>query len=713
MNIGLIFSGLFFTVSKSFIVATEPKFSPRPIPTTRKWNDGLFTHILRKLLMMFVVKAVRDTVSSSMCVLDDNKLPTLPNGERLNLPPNVRIMFEVEIFAMPPWRPLVAMSSSHRWSTVTTSTLCRLCLWMRADDEDAVDMPGRRTGALATNASKSANLATQVQIVSIPERYFSDWVKLDRIQVVGACNPPTDPGRIPLSHHFLRHALLVMVDYPGEVALKQIYGTYNRALLKVVPTLRAYAGSPTDAMIAFYLSSQKRFTTDIQAHYVYSPSMEHFPTINRDEALHRPILFSNWTSKYYIEREELLFYEEELDVPLVLFNDVLDHVLASQIITIVAELESKTAAYKEDYALLISEAQAIKSEMERVQSKVDRTDGGFFYQQYCEVMWQECSSHPHEENIKFKPEPSLTEYLSTANDRLSWQSKSLPSDNLTTENAIMLKRFNRYPLIIDPTGQATTFLLNEYKDRKITVTSFSDEAFLKVLESALRFGHPLLIQGRTSRSCSERCAGQGNMENRWSCSHPPWQPGHRLFFFIYHVFVHSRPFRRDICSRVIFVNFIMTRSSLQSQSLDQVLKVERPDTERKKTDLKTQGEFHLCLRTLEKLLLQALNESTGNIFDDDKVISTLETLKREAADITHKIEETDIIMKKVEQVTAEYLPLAQACSSVFFILEQLNLSSTSINPRCGSSWTYSTTFHITILISRTYPTIMLARDPPR
>lgn len=29
-------------------------------------------------------------------VLDDNKLLTLPNGERLNLPPNVRIMFEVQ-----------------------------------------------------------------------------------------------------------------------------------------------------------------------------------------------------------------------------------------------------------------------------------------------------------------------------------------------------------------------------------------------------------------------------------------------------------------------------------------------------------------------------------------------------------------------------------------------------------------------------------------
>ena len=29
-------------------------------------------------------------------VLDDNKLLTLPNGERLAIPPNVRLMFEVQ-----------------------------------------------------------------------------------------------------------------------------------------------------------------------------------------------------------------------------------------------------------------------------------------------------------------------------------------------------------------------------------------------------------------------------------------------------------------------------------------------------------------------------------------------------------------------------------------------------------------------------------------
>lgn len=393
---------------------------------------------------------------------------------------------------------------------------------------------------------------------------------------------------------------------------------------------------------------------------------------------------------------------------------------AHAMIKMIAQLEAKIEKYKEEYARLISETQAIKTEMERVQSKVNRSMklleslssersrwesgsrtfeaemstivgdvllsaaflayGGFFDQHYREVMWQEWSSHLAEANIKFKPELSFTEYLSTADDRLNWQSKSLPSDNLTTENAIMLKRFNRYPLIIDPTGQATTFLLNEYKERKITVTSFLDESFLKVLESALRFGNPLLIQDvehldpilnavlnkEIRRSGGRVLIRLGNQDIDFS-------PSFTMFLSTRDPSIEFSP---DICSRVTFVNFTMTRSSLQSQSLDQVLKVERPDTERKRTDLmKLQGEFKLRLRTLEKLLLQALNESTGNILDDDKVIDTLETLKREAAEITRKVEETDVIMKEVEHVTAEYLPLAQACSSVFFILEQLNIAN--------------------------------------
>lgn len=71
------------------------------------------------------------------------------------------------------------------------------------------------------------------------------------------------------------------------------------------------------------------------------------------------------------------------------------------------------------------------------------------------------------------------------------------------------------------------------------------------------------------------------------------------------------------------------------------------------------GEFHLRLRQLEKSLLQALNEAKGKILDDDSVITTLETLKQEAADISKKVEETDRVIGEIETVSLQYKPLSQ------------------------------------------------------
>jgi dynein heavy chain 1, cytosolic len=89
------------------------------------------------------------------------------------------------------------------------------------------------------------------------------WVTLERMQFVGACNPPTDQGRHPLSERFLRHCPLILVDFPGPESLKQIYGTFNRAMLKKVPAMRGLAEPLTEAMVDFYTASQEHFTADI------------------------------------------------------------------------------------------------------------------------------------------------------------------------------------------------------------------------------------------------------------------------------------------------------------------------------------------------------------------------------------------------------------------------------------------------------------------
>lgn len=78
------------------------------------------------------------------------------------------------------------------------------------------------------------------------------------------------------------------------------------------------------------------------------------------------------------------------------------------------------------------------------------------------------------------------------------------------------------------------------------------------------------------------------------------------------------------------------------------------------------------MRQLEKSLLQALNEVKGRILDDDTIITTLENLKKEAAEVTRKVEETDIVMAEVETVSQQYLTLSSACSSIYFTMEALN-----------------------------------------
>lgn len=222
-----------------------------------------------------------------------------------------------------------------------------------------------------------------------------EWVTLENVQFVGACNDPSDPGRHQLADRFLRHVSVIMVDYPGRTSMTQIYESFNHAILKCAPDLRGFAKPLTSAMLEVYFASKSHLTTAIQSHYIYSPreltrwcrgiletvlpntynelsallrlwyheglrlfydrlSMEKekqwtkqllkdaardsFPHTDLEKSFKEPILYSDWITLEYepVSMDELaifvrerlrVFSEEELDVDLILFEDMLDHTL--------------------------------------------------------------------------------------------------------------------------------------------------------------------------------------------------------------------------------------------------------------------------------------------------------------------------------------------------------------------------------------------------
>ncbi|PIC53070.1 hypothetical protein B9Z55_002922 [Caenorhabditis nigoni] len=167
----------------------------------------------------------------------------------------------------------------------------------------------------------------------------------------------------------------------------------------------------------------------------------------------------------------------------------------------ITELEESIGKYKEEYAQLIGQAENIKQDLSSVQEKVNRPtqllsslrperdrwssgSAGFSqqmdslvgdallssaflaYAEYYDQMirdeiFQKWFNHVVNAGLHFRHDLARIEYLSTVDDRLQWQLNSLPVDDLCTENAIMLHRFKRYPLIIDRSGQAVEYIMKQ------------------------------------------------------------------------------------------------------------------------------------------------------------------------------------------------------------------------------------------------------------
>lgn len=382
----------------------------------------------------------------------------------------------------------------------------------------------------------------------------------------------------------------------------------------------------------------------------------------------------------------------------------------------VSELEAMIKQYKLEYATAIRETEIVRAEMESVSKRVSRanallnslqeekarwqstaesfdqqmatligdcvlsaaflTYGGIFDHRLRTFLMQEWSEMMDSLKIPFRPELDLTAYLSKPTDLFHWQECGLPNDSLATQNAIIMERFNRFPLVIDPAGQATKFILQKFAANRITQTSFLDASFLKTLASAIRFGTPLLVQDVESidpilnpvlNREIQRTGGRSLI--RLGNEDIDFSPSFLIILLTRNPFARFSP---DLCSRVTTINFTITPASLESQVLSEILRSERPDVDKRRSDmLKLQGEQNAKMRELEDHLLNRISAVQGAILDDNTVIDSLEGIKAEAAQLSREVSKTSDIMEEVKLVSNTYVSLAQAVSNVYFTLESL------------------------------------------
>lgn len=75
-----------------------------------------------------------------------------------------------------------------------------------------------------------------------------------------------------------------------------------------------------------------------------------------------------------------------------------------------------------------------------------------------------------------------------------WNACGLPRDNVSTENGILVTKAGRWPLMIDPQEQANRWIKQMEGPNQLKITKLTDLNFLRVLESAIRLGLPVLLE---------------------------------------------------------------------------------------------------------------------------------------------------------------------------------------------------------------------------
>ena len=67
-----------------------------------------------------------------------------------------------------------------------------------------------------------------------------------------------------------------------------------------------------------------------------------------------------------------------------------------------------------------------------------------------------------------------------------WTIDGLPNDSFSIDNGIIVSKARRWPLLIDPQGQANKWIKNMEKKNKLEVMKLSDGDYIRRLENCIQ-----------------------------------------------------------------------------------------------------------------------------------------------------------------------------------------------------------------------------------
>ncbi|XP_048808316.1 dynein axonemal heavy chain 7 isoform X2 [Lagopus muta] len=302
---------------------------------------------------------------------------------------------------------------------------------------------------------------------------------------------------------------------------------------------------------------------------------------------------------------------------------------------------------------------------------------GAFTSSYRKMQTKEWTLLCKARNIPCSDDFSLMTTLGEPVKIRAWNIAGLPSDTFSIDNGIIISNARRWPLMIDPQGQANKWIKNMEKVNSLHVIKLSDPQFVTTLENCIQFGSPVLLENigeeldpileplllkQTFKQSGSICICLGDSTIEYA-------PEFRFYITTKLRNPHYLP---EISVKVTLLNFMITSEGMQDQLLGIVVARERPDLEGEKQALILQGAANKRqLKEIEDKILEVLSASEGNILEDETAIKILSSSKVLANEISEKQAVAEETEKKIDATRMGYRPIAVHSSILFFSITDL------------------------------------------
>ncbi|XP_067302544.1 dynein axonemal heavy chain 12 [Pseudorasbora parva] len=292
----------------------------------------------------------------------------------------------------------------------------------------------------------------------------------------------------------------------------------------------------------------------------------------------------------------------------------------------------------------------------------------------CTKMWAKlCKS----KKIPSSDDFSLSKTLGDPIKIRAWNIAGLPTDIFSIDNGVIVSNSRRWPLMIDPQGQANKWVKNSEREHNLNVIKLTDADYMRTLENCIQFGTPLLLENvgeeldpsleplllkQVFKQGGVDCIRLGESVIEYSTD----------FRFYITTKLRNPHYLPELATKVCLLNFMITPEGLEDQLLGIVVAKERPELEEERNALILQSAANKKqLKEIEDQILETLQSSEGNILEDESAIQILDASKIMSNEITKKQQIAEKTEIEIAESREGYRAIAKHSSILFFSIADL------------------------------------------